>query len=380
MGPVRQQLVAALHASPTKCVLALTGGGSSAVADLLAVPGASRTVLDCIIPYHDAALAHFLALRPEQFCSADTARAMARRAFERAERLAPGEPVVGVGCTASLATGRPKRGDHRLHVGTHDDAWTVMYSLTLAKGSRDRTDEEAVASGVVLNALAAAFGIAERVELPLLPGEQLQTVDTPLPGLLAAFQRGEIPKLCQEPDGRLCSDAPLSPALLCGSFNPLHEAHRRLAEVAAARIGVPVAFELGTVNADKPPLSSAEVKLRLRQFESLAPVWLTRAPTFAAKAMLFPGTTFVVGVDTAERIVAPRFYGDSPQAMLDALAAIRAAGCRFIVAGRADAVGRFVAAEAVAVQEPFRDLFEPMPEAAFRHDLCSTQLRSGSRP
>ena len=51
--------------------------------------------------------------------------------------------------------------------------------------------------------------------------------------------------------------------------------------------------------------------------------------TFAEKAQLFPGVVFVVGVDTAERIVQPRFYGDSEERMLQALEQIRQSGCRF---------------------------------------------------
>jgi hypothetical protein len=198
----------------------------------------------------------------------------------------------------------------------------------------------------------------------------------PATDLLSAFDRGEIPLLIREANGRLLTAADLPRALLCGSFDPLHAAHRRLADVAAARLAVPVAFELCAVNADKPPLTAAELMRRLRQFDGLARVWVTRAATFAAKAEFFPGATFVVGADTAERMVAPRFYGDSRERMLAALATIREAGCRFIVAGRADAFGRFVAAEAVAVPDQFRDLFDPLPEADFRDDLSSTQLRA----
>src|SRR5205823_4579455 len=128
----------------------------------------------------------------EQFCSSDTARDMARRAFERAERLAPCEPVVGLGCTASLATDRPKRGDHRFHVAIHDDCRTVTNSMTLAKGARDRSGEEQVVGGVVLNALAESCGVAERLDMPYAAEEKVQTTETPAAGPFAAFHRGQI--------------------------------------------------------------------------------------------------------------------------------------------------------------------------------------------
>src|SRR5262249_54185824 len=157
---------------------------------------------------------------------------------------------------------------------------------------------------------------------------------------LTAFLIGGGPAVCVEPVGRARSDGPAPALLLPGSFNPLHEGHLSLAEVAGRLVGKSAAFELTAVNADKPPLPDAEVRRRLAQFAWRAPVWLTRAPTFLEKARLFPGATFVVGADTADRIVSPRFYQDSAEKMAEALAEFRGRGCRFLVAGRLDAQDR----------------------------------------
>src|SRR5437868_3232769 len=112
MDPSTRALIEALHReAPYRYVLALTGGGAAAAAQLLNVPGGSRTLLEVVIPYGENALAEFLGRTPEQFCSPATGLALARRALERARSLAPGQEVAGVGCTASLATDRPKKGD-----------------------------------------------------------------------------------------------------------------------------------------------------------------------------------------------------------------------------------------------------------------------------
>src|SRR5262245_45786282 len=164
MDPSTRALIELLHAAPYRCVLALTGGGTMAAAQLLNVPGGSRTILEIQVPYSEPALVDFLGRRPEHFCSVETGRLLASRAYERAlwlmrhgsasraeapqasggpPRLAepwhtPGEPVIGVGVTASLATDRPKRGDHRLHVATCSASEIRSYSLVLTKGARDR--------------------------------------------------------------------------------------------------------------------------------------------------------------------------------------------------------------------------------------------------
>src|SRR5262245_13598078 len=75
-----QRIVEGIHASRRRCVLAITGGGAGAVADLLRVPGGSRVLLEAIVPYERGALVDFLRREPEQACSPETAVAMARRA------------------------------------------------------------------------------------------------------------------------------------------------------------------------------------------------------------------------------------------------------------------------------------------------------------
>jgi hypothetical protein len=368
-------LVRRLHGCDRRVALAVTGGGATAAAWLLGVPGGSRTVLEVCVPYAQEALDDYLGRPPESYCSAQTARLLARRARDRAAWLAPGTNVVGLGCTASLRSDRPKKGDHRIHVAAVGACGTCrVASLTLTKDARDREGEEEVAARMVLDALAWAFALPDRPGLPLLPGEHLEEAEEPDKGALAALVRGEAQAVCAEPDGRLRMEAPPPRALLPGSFNPLHEGHLRMAAAASRRLGGPVAFELSAVNADKPPLEAPELRRRAGQFAGRSAVWLTRAPTFVEKSRLFGGVTFVVGADTAVRVVQPRYYDGSEEAMRRALAELRQRGCRFLVAGRADG-GAFVSLGQLAIPEEFRDLFEGIPEEEFRHDVSSTAIR-----
>jgi Cytidylyltransferase-like len=169
---------------------------------------------------------------------------------------------------------------------------------------------------------------------------------------------------------------PLRPtAILPGAFNPIHTGHRALAGAASQLLGLPVAFELSIANVDKPPLAIAEVRHRVAQFAGHAPVWLTHAPRFHQKAELFAGAVFVVGVDTAMRIVDPRYHGDDA-GLHDALVQLHTLGCRFLVACRIDAVGRCIELADVPVPPDFRPLFTAIPAELFRLDISSTQIRS----
>src|SRR5207245_3426254 len=105
MGPALSAMIERIHASGHRLVLAVSGGGSGAIAELLRVPGGSRTLVEAIVPYSPDALVDFLGHEPEQACSAETAVSLARRALARAERRSgPGALLVGVGVTPSLVT------------------------------------------------------------------------------------------------------------------------------------------------------------------------------------------------------------------------------------------------------------------------------------
>jgi hypothetical protein len=184
------------------------------------------------------------------------------------------------------------------------------------------------------------------------------------------------PAVCVGPDGAVRTH-PRPRAVMAGSFNPLHRGHTELVAVAAARLGVDVHFELSIANADKPELAADEVERRVRQFAGLAPVWVTRCPLYAAKADLFPGAAFVLGWDTAVRIIDPKYYGGEGGRDA-ALRALLDRDCRLVVGGRVDAAGAFRVWDGAILPPALRGLFVALTEADFRADVSSTELRRGA--
>jgi nicotinamide mononucleotide (NMN) deamidase PncC len=368
------QAIQAIHDHPAKLVFEFAGAGSLALFWLHSVAGSSRTILEATDRYASTSMIDLLGAPPEKFVSRATAESMAMQAYRRARRLADAAtPCLGVGCTATIATDRAKRGAHEVWVAVQDRDGVRSYGVVLVKGARDRMGEETLVSEIVVRALSDSCGIAADVPLALRPDEQLLADHTPRPDAIAMLLDGAAQSVTVHADGRRDADAPVHGGLLSGSFNPLHAGHERLAAAAAAMLNQPVVFELPVLNADKPPLSYAEVERRLAQFRWRYDVVLSRASLFVEKAALYPGCVFVIGYDTAARIVNPRYYGG--EAGRDhALAAIRAHGCRFLVAGRL-ADGAFATLRDLAIPHGFEDLFLELPESAFRVDLSSTAIR-----
>ena len=143
--------------------------------------------------------------------------------------------------------------------------------------------------------------------------------------------------------------------ILPGAFNPVHAAHWGLADAAERTLGLPVAFELSIVNVDKPPLAPDVIQRRHAPFAGRAGLWLTSAPRFVDKGQLFPGAVFIVGADTAERVVNPSYYDGDVDKMRDALARLRDHGSRFLVACRVSSGGECVTLPDVPVPPAFRE-------------------------
>ena len=168
--------------------------------------------------------------------------------------------------------------------------------------------------------------------------------------------------------------------MLAGSFRPLHRGHRALLAAGFRVCGRDLhpCFEISIRNVEKPDIAAAELLIRVSQFrEPGDTVVVTGAATFLGKARLMPGTTFVIGYDTAIRLFDDRFYLDirSSSPSIAVMSEIRELGSSFVVGGRHDADGTFQTIRNMGIPKGFESLLVEIPEEMFSDPISSTQIR-----
>jgi len=475
----RVECVQAWHQSPMQIVAALSSGGTLVLSDLLTVPGGSRTLIEATVPYSYESISDYIGRVPEQFCCSRTARNLAMTAFYHARRILRSEilrkqghvnidrvspktvdvsheidvtesaitrsidfvekvdlgeldtyrHVIGVGCTASLATDRQKQGEHRAHVAVQTLQETIQFSLYLQKDARTRWEEERLVADLVLNAIETArrdlrkhpdilpqyvasggetscpaliksssdCTLAGLIPLQLKPGEKIQgkrvvgssfLVDLFFGKLGAVLWTNNEIRYCIASDDVASSAVPcnlhadFSHAIFPGGFSPIHRGHVKMRNIAEQRLHHPVVLEMSVQNVNKPPLDYIELEHRLEHIHKVKPeqaIWLTRAPLFVSKAKLFPGATFVVGADTIKRFADLRFYHDSSHKLHDILRQLAFYNCRFLVFARKSKSG-LESLDTLTVPDMLRSLCDSVPPSVFTMDISSSDIRRQEPP
>ena len=167
-----------------------------------------------------------------------------------------------------------------------------------------------------------------------------------------------------------------------GAFNPLHDAHLAMANLACRRLQRPVWFEISVENVDKPVLDFIEIANRTRQAHHPHGMLLTRTPTFELKSHLFAGCVFIVGLDTIARINEPRYYNNDIAEMARSIRTIAENGCRFLVFARKQYNISTIGSNfkvGGSLDSQLDELCEFVPADEFCMELSSTDIRDRQR-
>ncbi len=135
----------------------------------------------------------------------------------------------GFGCTASLATQTPKRGEHRAHIALQTLSETRTWSITFAKGARDRARRRTPDSPTLRSLRSPRpFDCTQRIPFDLRARRRRSTATArPRPAdwgdVLLGFVRATPVHQSAPPT-----------VLFPGAFNPLHDGHHAMARHAEA--------------------------------------------------------------------------------------------------------------------------------------------------
>ena len=158
--------------------------------------------------------------------------------------------------------------------------------------------------------------------------------------------------------------------ILSGSFNPLHEGHIELLKASSKEFKKNPLFEISIKNVDKSEINFNDLMDRINQFRSLGKLVVTNSAKFEEKSKIFKESIFVIGYDTALRLVDNKYYNDD---FRRSLKIIEKNNCSFLVSGRF--INKKYKKPNNINFEGYDYLFNILSEEKFRIDISSTELR-----
>ncbi|MAR57810.1 MAG: hypothetical protein CMP44_02250 [Rickettsiales bacterium] len=159
--------------------------------------------------------------------------------------------------------------------------------------------------------------------------------------------------------------------ILSGSFNPLHDGHINLLKASLNEYNKIPLYEISITNVDKSKIVFNDLLNRISQFKSLGKLVITNSPTFEEKSKIFTKSIFVIGYDTAERLVDNKYYKNG---FKESLNIIERNNCSFLVSGRL--IKNKYYKPANINFDGYDHLFDTLSEEKFRLDISSTELRN----
>lgn len=322
--------------APVKYVATITGGGTGAISNILKRGGASSWFVEGNIPYSKESLVDFLGAEPEKYVSEETANQMALKSYLRAIQLgvAPQE-AAGLGATAVLGKIEAEREGrkHFAYVSIQRYRSITSLKIPIERFATRQDEEDYLANEIDKIMTGGPINIMER-------GHKVVSDYVNYMNLLLTDKR-DYTLLTTDGIAKL-KNSNLGTgrvAVYSGSFNPFHDGHAEVIRKAQDKYNN-IWLELSIKNVDKPEINLASLDDRLLSIyhgltkadlhDKVKGIILSNTPKFKDKLwQLGPNVDFLVGSDTAKRIVDTK-YGD-PQELIDIAETY---GTKFIVVHR----------------------------------------------
>jgi nicotinic acid mononucleotide adenylyltransferase len=336
--------------------VAAAGAGAGIQNILWDVPGASKFLAGAQFPYSAEDMTRFLGYRPDQFVCERTALDMAIRSYLLANNGDPSIRPIGVGLTASVATTHAHRGAHRINTAVVTRGAIIFHEVEIPK--RDASDR--YYDGRTADALGLSMlRLAAELDLDKIQGSGALNLEAANKAARdALFSR----PLFTRTGERLLAPTGEALKLFPGAFNPVHEGHLHCADES-------VTYQITAEQPHKPALSVTDMLDRLHWLQGKRDVlFLEHGALYVDKAVMFPGSTFIIGSDALERMLDPKWGVP----IMELLESFRFMGTKFDVSLR----GSTKFEDLMKLIDPnFRHLFRQLPENPFS-GLSSTQIRA----
>lgn len=343
-----------------------TGAGAGLQQILWEIPGCSWYLSGCSFPYDQDEQADILGFMPEHFCSEEAAVDLASAAYMKAYKFGKKAPI-GVGVTASVASEKEHRGEHRVHICviTNDRVRSVSRVLEKGVGAAKRLED-----GKFVDLMALTFMMETANDVPLAIKDYKDTSALARERFfLRPFFAANGKRLAEMPTKHM--------ALMPGAYNPPHEGHFGTAQNVMDQYGRTVVFEVTAEPPHKEALSVQALLQRAKNLQGYDRYFTRKEPMYLDKARRFPGVPIVLGADAMVRMLDPKWGVD----LMSMFKEFRKLDTKLLIAGRT--IGdKFVTCEDVSRDFRKADCHSwgyaqsVMLQIDGRFDISSTELRN----
>lgn len=366
-----------------------TGGGAGLQQLLWGIPGSSAYLSGASFPYSQEEQEELLGFMPEHFCSEEAAIDLASAAYMKAYKFG-GKSPVGLGITASVASEKIHRGEHRVFacIITENQVRTCQYSLEKGVGSEVRLLDGETCDDIGFLLLAETLALDE-VEYTH-PDHPYQTKRAEDKAKARFFERpffaangkryATMPVGFQKPtevEPASTRPSPKHMALMPGAYNPPHEGHFGTAQHVMDEYGRTVVFEVTAEPPHKEALSAQSLLQRAKLLQGHDRLFTRKEPFYLDKARAYPGIPLVLGADAMVRMLDPKWGLDLTEMFKE----FRKLDTKLLVAGR------MVGDKFTTVDDISKDLRLASPHVwgyaqsvmlpiSGRFDVSSTELRN----